>query len=193
MESEGLQKAGDLQTWITRRMADYLKAKGRRIVGWDEILAGQVPPETIGQSWRTQTNNGAGTTLVSGAKGAEMGHDMVISPHVECYYNYYQGLEDDPFQYAGRPISLEKAYAFNPMKGVGEASRSRILGSEACLWSEYIWDGHDLEWKLWPRALAMAEILWSSPPQRDFKEFKSRAKVHRRRLIRQGVNCAPVE
>ena len=117
---------------------------------------------------------------------------MVISPHTECYYNYPQGLEDDPFQYAGIPLPLERAYAFDPMRGVDVRDRARILGSEACLWSEYVWNEYDLEWKMWPRALAMAEILWSSPEPRDYGDFLRRAKIHRSRLVRGGVNSAPV-
>lgn len=192
MEAEGMKDAGELQAWVTRRMAVYLKGKGRRIVGWDEILAGDVPAEAICQSWRTQTGNGAGTAFVAGAAGAARGHDMVISPHTECYYNYSQGIEDDPFQYAGLTIPLERAYVFDPMKGVDERNRARILGSEACLWSEYIWNEYDLEWKMWPRALAMSEVLWSGPTQRDYADFVRRAKVHRKRLIQDGVNSAPV-
>ena len=79
------------------------------------------------------------------------------------------------------------------MKGVPENCRGRILGSEACLWSEYIWNEYDLEWKMWPRALAMAEILWSNPQPRDFADFRKRVAIHRKRLIKMGVNCQPLE
>ncbi len=192
MEAEGLKDSGELQAWITCRMAACLKRKGRRIIGWDEILAGSVPLDAIGQSWRTREGNGAGTAFVRGSAGAARGHDMVISPHTECYYNYPQGLEDDPFQYAGIPLPLERAYAFDPMRGVDVRDRARILGSEACLWSEYVWNEYDLEWKMWPRALAMAEILWSSPEPRDYGDFLRRARIHRSRLVRGGVNSAPV-
>ena len=193
MKSEGLKDAKDLQGWMTHKMAEYLAGKGRRIVGWDEILAGDVPQSAIGQSWRTQQGNGAGAELVSAAAGAMKGHDMIVSPHTECYYNYKTGLEDDPFQAAGYPITLAKAYAFDPMTGVPENCSGRILGSEACLWSEYIWNEYDLEWKMWPRALAMAEILWSNPHPRDFADFRKRVAIHRKRLIKMGVNCQPLE
>jgi len=193
MEAEGMKSPGELQAWITRRMADYLAKKGRRIIGWDEILHGDVPQSAIGQSWRTQSGNGAGTELVKGAEAVGRGHDMVISPHTECYYNYRQGLTDDPFQYAGLPLPLERAYRFDPMTGLPLAARKHILGSEACLWSEYIWDPSEREWKLWPRGCAMAELLWTNPQPRKFKDFRNRMTVHRKRLIKRGVNCAPLE
>ena len=193
MKAEGLEKEGDLQAWITRKMADYLAKKGRRIMGWDEILSGDVPKTAIGQSWRTQAGNGAGTELVSGASGAERGFDMVMSPHTECYYNYSPRLKEDPFYYSGGNLPLSRAYAFDPRKGVSENALSHVLGSEACVWGEYIWNEYDLAWKLWPRGCAMAEILWTDPQPRDFGDFRSRIERHRKRLIAMGVNCQPLE
>ena len=193
MKKEGLKDEGELQGWITTRMAKYLAGKDRRIMGWDEILAGDVPNSAIGQSWRTQSGNGAGTELVSAAGGAARGFDMVVSPHTECYFNYGADLELDPFQYDGGGLTLERAYAFDPMKGVPKEYRARILGSEACVWGEYVWNEYDLEWKLWPRACATAELLWTDPQPRDFKEFERRAELHRRRLVKSCVNCQPLK
>ena len=192
MKAEGLKTEGELQAWITRRMADYLAKKGRRIMGWDEILSGDVPKSAIGQSWRTQSANGAGTELVSGAGGAVKGFDMVMSPHTECYYSYSARLKEDPFHYSGGNLPLSRAYAFDPAEGVPEAARGHVLGSEACIWSEYAWNEYDLMWKLWPRGCAMAEILWTDPKTRDFAEFQERIRAHRRRLIARHVNCQPV-
>ena len=193
MKAEGLKKEGDLQAWITKKMAEYLAKKGRRIMGWDEILSGDVPMTAIGQSWRTQATNGAGTELVSGAGGAAKGFDMVMTPHTECYYSYGAKHEDDPFQYSSDRLPLSRAYAFDPMTGVPESARAHVLGSEACIWGEYTWNEYDLAWKLWPRAFAMAEILWRDPKPRDYRDFAARAAVHRKRLIAMGVNCAPVK
>ena len=192
MKAEGLAKVGDLQAWITRKMAGYLAKKGRRIMGWDEMLAGDVPASAIGQSWRTQAENGVGTELVNAAAGAARGFDMVVSPHTECYYSYGAQIPDDPFQYSRDILPLSRAYAFDPMKGVPNKYRARVLGSEACCWSEYAWNEYDLAWKLWPRTCAMAEILWSDPRPRDFPAFAKRAAIHRKRLVRMGVNCQPV-
>ena len=94
---------------------------------------------------------------------------------------------------AGCQIPIAKAYAFDPMTGVDKAQRAHVLGSEACLWSEYIWNEHDLEWKMWPRACAMAELLWTDPQPRDIAGFLRRVAVHRKRLVKMGVNCQPLE
>ena len=194
MKAEGLTTAAQLQGWITRQMAEYLAKKGRRIMGWDEILAGNVPLTAIGQSWRTQAKEGAGTDHVSAADGAKRGFDMVVSPHSECYYTYFSGLKEDPFQYStDRATTLKKAYSFDPMTGIPESCRAHILGSEACAWGEYTWNEYDLDWKLWPRACAMAEILWTNPKTRDFEAFKDRVASHRRRLVARYVNAQPVE
>ncbi len=192
MKAEGLEKAGELQSWITRKMADYLAMKGRRIMGWDEILAGDVPSSAIGQSWRTQAENGAKTELVGPAAAAARGFDMVVTPHTECYYAYGAQIADDPFQYSADILPLSRAYAFDPMKGVPAEFRKHILGSEACCWTEYVWNEYDLAWKLWPRTCAMAEVLWRNPPNRDFGAFVRRIAQHRRRLVKMGVNCQPV-
>jgi hypothetical protein len=194
MKAEGLKTEGQLQEWITRKMAAYLAGKGRRIMGWDEILNGDVPKTAIGQSWRTQAKEGAGTEHVSAGAGASRGFDMVISPHSECYYTYFSGLKEDPFQYSTKQaITLERAYAFDPMKGIPEEARGHVLGAEACCWGEYTWNEYDLMWKMWPRACAMAEILWTNPQPRDFGDFRRRVIEHRKRLIAMHVNCQPVE
>lgn len=192
MKTEGLTKAGDLQAWITRKMADYLAKKGRRIMGWDEILAGDVPSSAIGQSWRTQAENGAKTELVGTAAAVVRGFDMVVTPHTECYYAYGAKIPDDPFQYSADILPLSRAYAFDPMKGVPAEFRNHILGSEACCWTEYVWNEYDLEWKLWPRTCALAEILWRDPTPRDFVGFIKRMVEHRKRLIKMRVNCQPL-
>ena len=192
MKAEGLKKEGDLQGWITSRMAMHLAKKGRRIMGWDEILAGDVPKSAIGQSWR-MGRSGAGTEYVSGAAGAMKGYDMVMSPHILCYYSALQGLKEEPFPRPGGPIPLAKAYTFDPVNGVPESARGHVLGGQCCMWGEYLWNGYDLAWRMWPRAFAMSEVLWTAPEKRDFEEFKVRAARERARLIGMGINCAPLE
>ena len=193
MKAEGLKQEGDLQAWITRRMAEHLAKKGRRIMGWDEILNGDVPKSAIGLSWRRGAKEGAGTEHVSGAAGAEKGHDMVMTPHSLCYYSYLQGLKEEHFPRNGRTLSLQLAYTFDPVEGVPESARSHVLGGQCCLWGEYIWNYYDLFWRMWPRGFAMSEILWSAPKNRDFEDFKRRAAAERGRLVKMGINCAPLE
>ena len=194
IKAEGLTKVGDLQAWITKKMAIHLAKRGRRVMGWDEILAGDVPKTAIGQSWRTNAKEGAGTEHVSAADGALRGYDMVMSPHNMTYYSYPQGVKNDPFLRDGAlTLDLEKSYTFDPLLGVSDSAKPHILGGQCCLWSEYVWNFHELNWRMWPRAFAMSEILWTYPEKRDFSEFTERVGLYRIRLIRQGINCAPLE
>ena len=192
VKAEGLKDESALQAWITSKVVKILEKRGRRAMGWDEILAGDIPKTAIGQSWRTREGSGAGTELVSGATGAERGFDMVMSPHEYTYYNYDQGLENDPFQRTDYRLPFEKAYKYDPLSGVSDAAKNHVLGGQCCLWGEYIWNRYDLDWRMWPRALVMTEVLWRYPEMRNLEEFINRASIHREKLLRRGVNCAPI-
>ena len=194
MKREGMTRPAQLQGWITRKVAEYLAQKGRRIMGWDEILGAGVPKTAIGQSWREGANEGAATDYLSAGEGVRRGYDMVVTPHTLTYYSRYAGLEDDPFCYLGRgsALTLEKAYSFDPMTGIDKSGRAHVLGSEACVWGECVWNECILSWKLWPRGCAMAEILWTNPAKRDYSEFAARLVVHRKRLAEMHVLSQPV-
>jgi hexosaminidase len=88
---------------------------------------------------------------------------------------------------------LEKVYQFDVLEGVEPNARKNVVGGQCCNWAEFTLGLVDLEWKLWPRALALSEALWTYPAKRDFEEFSKRAEVHRKRLIRSRVNCAPLK
>lgn len=193
MEDEGMKGLGDLQAWITRKAVDILARRGRRAIGWDEVLIGEVPKTAIGQSWRKSSDQGSGTEHITGASAAKDGFDVVMSPYDLTYYSYRQGIENDPFYRSGVELSLETAYTFDPLSGVDESARPHILGGECCVWGESVRNFYDLSWKMWPRAFAMSEVLWTHPAKRDFTEFEGRAAVHRVRLLRQGINCAPLK
>ena len=107
-----------------------------------------------------------------------------------------QGVKDDPYWYLARHrhISLDQVYAYDPLKGIPAERQSKVIGSECCLWSECCWNRFDLEFKLWPRLLAFAEITWTAPKApRDFEAFSCRAAKYRRYLISEHVNCAPLK
>ena len=132
------------------------------------------------------------------AKSANMGYTVVSCPNWHCYFDYTQQLEDDPFNYflpKGRWLPLEAVYRFDPFEGVEPERRANILGGQCCNWTEKTTNLTELEWKMWPRGLALAEILWTNPDpaKRDFAEFSTRAAEHRRRLIHEHVNCAPLK
>ena len=192
IKAEGLKDHHDLQPWITRHFVKFLEARGKRALGWDEYLLGDIPKSAIGMSWR-ESRSGAGHALVSGAAAAKRGHDVVMTPCSYCYLDYGQGLKDDPFFYIGGKVTLERCYSFNPCAGVPDDAKAHILGGQGNNWTEYTWNEYDLAWKAWPRMLALSEVFWLGEAKPGFAAFLKRAEVHRSWLIRHGVNCAPLK
>lgn len=193
IKDEGLGDEKGLQPWITKHFVKFLAARGKRALGWDEYLLGEgIPKSAMGMSWRLG-KQGAGHAWLSPSDLAAKGHDVVMTPNSYCYIDYGQGLKDDPFQYIGGRITLEKCHSMDLCEGVPENLRSHIVGGQGNNWSEYTWNKFDLEWKMWPRGCALAEVFWSGNGKPSYDDFLRRMKVHRTRLIRQGVNCAPLE
>ena len=177
-------------------MVRHLEKKGRRAVGWDEVLAGDVPVSTVGRTWRNSQKGRAGTHYVSATEAVMRGHDMVMAPSRLCYLSSQQFEKGDPYWYHmpwGKPLKLEQVYTFDPVADIPEAERGHIIGGQACVWGEYVRTIFDFEWKLWPRGCAIAETLWTAPKDRDFGELCRRLSRHRSRLIEMGVNVAPIE
>ena len=192
-ESEGLDDEKALQPWITRRIVRQIESRGKRAIGWDEYLAGDVPLSAVGIAWRNPKKHKPGEVVTAGQAAAK-GHDMVVALSPLAYLSRPQGLEDDPFQYSKTAaLTLEEAYGFDPLADVPESARPHILGGQACNWTEYTWNRDDLAWKMWPRACAIAEVLWCGGRKPGYGDFIRRMATHRRRLLRQGVNCAPLK
>ena len=192
IKDEGLKDEQGLQPWITRHFIEFLAKRGKRTIGWDEYLLGDVPANAIGMSWRAG-GGGAGHKFLQPADCVRLGHDMVMTPRTFCYLDYRQGLAHDPFQYGGGCVTLAKSYAFDPCAGIPDELKGHILGGQGNNWSEYTWNRFDLEWKMWPRMCALAEVLWCGNKKPGYEHFLRRMRIHRDRLIDQGVNCAPIE
>ena len=193
IKAEGMKDEHDLQPWMTRHFVEFLAKRGKRALGWDEYLLGQgIPKTAIGMSWRIG-KQGAGHDWLSPADIVQRGHDLVMTPNKYCYLDYSQGLKDDPYQYIGGNVTLEIAYSFDPCAGIPEELRSHVLGGQGNNWAEYTWNEYDLAWKMWPRMCALAEVFWTGESRPTFADFRERMQTHRKRLIAQHVNCAPVE
>ena len=193
IEAENLGGVGGLQPWITRRFVAFLEKRGKRALGWDEYLLGDIPASAMGMSWR-ESRSGAGHDLVSGAAAAVRGHDVVMTPCSYCYLDYWQGLDSDTHTYIGRyNLSMARCYSFDPCAGVPEEARAHILGGQGNNWTEYTLGPDELEWKIWPRMMALAEVFWLGEAKPGFDDFKRRAAVQREWLLKAGVNCAPIE
>ena len=154
------------QTHFTKRVFDFLTSKGRRALGWDEILEGS-PEDAMIMSWR-------GTE--PGAKAAETGHDVVMSPTTYCYFDYQQ-VEEALFEPSrcGGCISIEKVYSLDPAPdSLSVSARQQILGTQANLWTEYITNEAMLEYQALPRMSALSEVQWTQPKRKDYEAFKER-------------------
>ena len=191
MAAEGLADEHALQPWVTRHFVDFLAKRGKRAIGWDEYLAGDVPVSAIGMNWHVRPAKGSTSGLVPGVEAALRGHDIVMAPETWTYLDHGQGLDDDPFV-GSSWVTLEKCYSFDPYMNAPEAARKHILGGQCCNWSEHTSCFAELDWKMWPRTAAIAEALWTGEGRPGYRDFRRRMTVRRRDLIRRHVNCAPV-
>ena len=159
-------KLSPLQAHFTQKVFDFLTSKGRRALGWDEILDGS-PQNAMIMSWR-------GTE--PGAKAAETGHDVVMTPTTYCYFDYQQ-VKDTQFEPSrcGGFIPIEKVYSLDPAPdSLSVTAREHILGAQANLWTEYMTNEAMVEYQALPRMSALSEVQWTQPTRKDYESFKER-------------------
>lgn len=163
-DTDGFQAEHYLQSYVMKRMASFLEGKGKKVIGWDEILEGEVADNATVMSWR-------GTA--GGVKAARMGHDVIMTPNTFFYLDYYQSLdkENEPLAIGGY-LPVEKCYSYEPMAdGMTEEEVKRILGVQANLWTEYITSDDQLEYMLLPRLAALSEVQWCHKDNKDWERF----------------------
>jgi hexosaminidase len=178
---EKLKDESGLQSYFVKRVGKILEGRGRRPIGWDEILEGGLAPGASVMSWRG---------IEGGVRAALAGHDAVMCPTSYCYFNTYQAKERDKEPPAsGGFIPLEKVYSYDPVPPELPAdAQPHILGAQGNVWTEYIPDGHQVEYMAFPRACALAEVLWSGSHRPGFEDFGQRLGVHLSRLRKLGIN-----
>ena len=178
MREEGLESVDELQSYMIHRIEEYLNARGRQIIGWDEILEGGLAPNATVMSWRGEEG---------GLMAAEAGHKVVMSPHGYCYIDAPQDAPYSQPESIGGYLPLEKVYSYDPAPETMSKDVSKyILGVQANLWAEFIVEDSHYEHMLWPRAIAVAEIGWSQSENREFADFRSRAVAIVDRMIEEG-------
>jgi len=181
----GLKDEAEMQSWFIRRMDAFLAEHGRRLVGWDEILEGGLAPGAVVMSWRGERG---------GIAAARAGHDVVMAPTSHTYLNFYQGPPPEEPQSFPQMLPLEKVYAYEPIpKELTAEQAAHVLGGQGQLWSEYIPDPRRVEYMAFPRAAALAEVLWSPTGGREYSEFLARLRPHLRRLDVLDVNYRKLE
>ena len=178
MREEGLESVDELQSYMIRRMEQYLNSKGRQIIGWDEILEGGLAPNATVMSWRGEEG---------GRTAAAAGHNVIMSPHGYCYIDAPQDAPYSQPESIGGYLPLEKVYSYEPIPETLDAEVGKyISGVQANLWAEFIVEDSHYEHMLWPRAIALAEVGWSMPKNKDYADFRRRAVAIVDRMIEEG-------
>lgn len=172
-----------LQSYCMTRIEKFLNSKGRRIIGWDEILEGDVAPNATVMSWRG---------MEGGIEAAQLGHDVIMTPTSFCYFDYYQtaDTQDEPLGIGGY-VHIEKVYSLEPVPAALTKEQGKhILGAQANLWTEYIASTEHVEYMILPRMAALAEVQWTQPEKKDFKDFTTRLARLMKFYQRDGFNYA---
>ncbi|MFM6946273.1 MAG: beta-N-acetylhexosaminidase [Flavobacteriales bacterium] len=162
IKANGLHDEHELQSYFIGRMDAFLNAKGKKLIGWDEILEGGLSPNATVMSWRGYDG---------GISAAKLGHDVVMCPGSHCYFDHYQGKGSDEPLAIGGFTSLDKVLSFEPIPPSMDAAQAAyVLGAQGNLWTEYIADYKKLEYMAYPRAIALSTALWSEtkPSYEDF-------------------------
>ena len=180
MKEEGLKDVNELQSYLIHRIEKFVNSKGRQIIGWDEILDGGLAPNATVMSWR-------GTE--GGLAAVNSGHKAIMTPGGYCYLDSYQDAPHTQPMAFGPYMPLEKVYSYNPTEGLGEEQAKLIYGVQGNLWVEYIPTEELVEYMIYPRILAIAEIGWSNPAERDYTAFKERAIKATGDLRSKGYNA----
>lgn len=183
MRELGLKSEAELQSYFTHRMDKFLAERGRRLVGWDEILEGGLAPGATVMSWRG---------IEGGIAAAKAGHDVVMTPTSHTYFDYHQSKDPDEPLGAGGFIPLERVYQYEPVPdGFTPDQARRVLGTQGQLWTEGIANPHQLEYMAFPRLAALAEVAWTPPAKKDYASFTERLKQQQQRWRVMGVNFRP--
>ncbi|QBQ42423.1 beta-N-acetylhexosaminidase [Sphingobacterium psychroaquaticum] len=179
-KKENLKDEHELQSYAIKQMDEYLQAKGRKLIGWDEILEGGLTKGATVMSWRGEEG---------GIKAANAGHDVIMTPGEYLYFDSYQTDPRSQPETIGGYLPIDKVYAYNPIpKGIEKDKEKHILGAQANLWAEYMPTYQQVEYMAFPRALALAEINWTNQENRSWVDFKARLQKHYRILQELDVN-----
>ncbi|RYF96497.1 MAG: beta-N-acetylhexosaminidase, partial [Chitinophagaceae bacterium] len=157
----------------------YINSKGKKIIGWDEILEGGLAPNATVMSWRGEAG---------GIEAAKQGHDVIMTPGSHVYLDHAQSKKEDSLTIGGY-ISIQKVYSYEPVPKVLKANEKKyILGAQANIWTEYMENPRKVEYMIFPRLTALSEVLWSPANGRSWNEFEKRLAIQFKRYDLWGVN-----
>jgi hexosaminidase len=180
IKREGLKDEHELQSYFIRRIEKFLNSKGKRLIGWDEILEGGLAPNATVMSWRGEKG---------GIEAAKQKHDVIMTPTDYCYFDYGQGdPKNEPINIGGY-LTLKKVYSYNPTPpDLTKDEQQYILGAQGNVWTEYLKTPESVEYMVFPRMLALSEVVWTPLAEKNYDDFLLRLSNHFARLDRQNVN-----
>lgn len=180
IKEERLKNTEELQSYFIKRIEKFLVSKGRKLIGWDEILEGGLAAEATVMSWRGEDG---------GIAAAKSGHYAIMTPGSHCYFDHYQGDPDVEPVAIGGYTSLKKVYSYEPIpEELNNEEAKYILGAQANLWTEYVYDGKHAEYMVVPRISALAEVVWSPKKVKDWDNFNTRMQTQFQRYKYLDVN-----
>lgn len=182
IETEGLQNVEQLQSYFIKRIEKFINSKGKKLIGWDEILEGGLAPDATVMSWRG---------VKGGIEAVKHGHDAIMTPVSHCYFDYYQGPPEFEPAAGGSVTSVSKVYTFDPVvDGLTEEEAKHVLGGQANLWAEHIPTESHSQYMLFPRLTALSETVWSTKASRNWDDFSIRLKSMMKRYELLDINFA---
>ncbi|MEH6418639.1 family 20 glycosylhydrolase [Pseudomonas sp. CGJS7] len=185
MRREGLKDEHELQSYFIQRMEKFLHSRGKRIIGWDEILEGGLAADATVMSWRGESG---------GIAAAQQGHDVIMTPTQCCYFDYGQGPAAYEQWNRGGELTLPKVYGYDPVPAALTAAQAKhVLGVQGNVWTEYLKTPEMVEYMVFPRLLALAEVAWTPQADRDYADFERRLRGQFPHLDRDQVGYRILE
>ncbi|CAH0164987.1 family 20 glycosylhydrolase [Chryseobacterium sp. Bi04] len=180
MKKEGLKNEEELQSYAIKKMDQYLQSKGRKLLGWDEILEGGLSEGATVMSWRGEKG---------GIKAANAGHDVIMTPASHLYFDGYQTDPRTQPEAFGGPVTLDRVYSYDPIPSAITTDKAKhVLGAQANLWAEYMPTYQHVEYMAFPRALALSEVVWSKKTDKNWEDFQARLQKHYTLLQKLDIN-----
>ncbi len=180
IKREGLKDEFELQSYFIKRIERFLVSKGKKLIGWDEILEGGLAPEATVMSWRG---------VAGGIEAAESGHDVVMSPNADMYFDHYQADPATQPLAIGGFTTLESVYHYEPIPAaLEEKHHKHVLGAQANVWTEYMKTSDYVEYMVYPRALALSETVWTNTENKDWQGFQEKMGLQYSLLDARDVN-----
>jgi hexosaminidase len=179
IKENGLKDEHELQSYFVQRMEKYINSKGKKIIGWDEILEGGLAPNATVMSWRGEEG---------GIEAAKQDHDVVMTPGSHVYLDHAQSKKEDSLTIGGY-TSVQKVYSYEPVPPVlNDQQKKHILGAQGNVWTEYMTSPRKVEYMIFPRLSALSEVLWTPATSKSWNDFEKRLGVQFKRYDLWGVN-----